>query len=135
MWAEFDEGIKRGPTYSENDNSRRKWVPIALLMSWIDTLESENGHCGCKMCPLRLCCAFTPWKVQGQTIDGKLVTTLGMPKISQDLSYIVFSTCRVFSNLLIDGSLTFDQITNKILSSVYFRAKVKYKRESHEYTL
>ena len=43
------------------------------------------------MLPLKLSFSFTPWKVQGQTIRGKVVGTLGTLEKADGLTYVVFS--------------------------------------------
>ena len=84
----------------------------------------------CRMnIPLKLSWSFTPWKVKGQTIRGKLVATLGKTEMSSGLSYVVFSPVRRFSDIAIDGGLTFDRLTTKITSKQKFRERVKYEKE------
>ena len=48
----------------------------------IKSRDGSDVAC-CRMnIPLKLSWSFTPWKIQGQTIRGKLVATLGKSKMS-----------------------------------------------------
>ena len=49
--------------------------------------------------------------------------------MSSGLSYVVFSRVRRFSDIAIDGGLTFDRLTTKITSKQKFRERVKYEKE------
>lgn len=46
------------------------------------------------MIPLKLCHAFTPWKLQGQTIEKKLVGMLGRLERGNGLMYVIFYQVR-----------------------------------------
>lgn len=66
------------------------------------------------MLPIRLCYAWTVWKVQGQTLKGKVVACLGKKEIEHGLTYTVFSRVRKASNLGIIGGLPQERLTSKV---------------------
>ena len=88
VWVEFDSGTYRGPSFFPNDSTRGQWVPISSTSAYGGTSVVASSR---TMLPLKLCWAFTPWKVQGQTIPGKLLATLGVTEKEAGLSYVVFS--------------------------------------------
>ena len=45
---------------------------------------------------IKLCYAWTPWKVQGQTLKNKFVAYLGNIEKADGLAYVIFSrACRL----------------------------------------
>ena len=123
---EIDDNIYSAPTYFPDNNDCRNWVPIGVKTSYVTNVQ-DKATSSCTIFPLHLCWAFSPWRIQGQTINNTLVANLGKSEKSPGLSYVFFSRLRKFSNLLIDGGLTFDCLTNKILSNKRFKDRVKYK--------
>ena len=128
MWVEFDEGTYTGPNFFIDEVTRSRWVPIGAMTAYGSRDGSDVACCRMNI-PLKLYWSFTPWKVQGQTIRGKFVATLGKTEMSSGLSYVVFSRVRRFSDIAIDGGLTFDRLTTKITSKQKFRERVKYEKE------
>jgi len=67
------------------------------------------------MLPLRLAWAWTIWKVQGQTIDGKVVVLdLGRKEAEHGLSYVAFSRVRRFQDIGIKGGISKVRLTTLI---------------------
>jgi len=66
------------------------------------------------MIPLKLAWAWTIWKVQGQTVDGKVVVDLGPTEKEHGLSYVAFSRVRRFQDLGVLGGCTLERLTTKI---------------------
>ena len=66
------------------------------------------------MIPLRLSWAWTIHKAQGQSIRGKIVIHLGDKEMELGLSYVAFSRATRFSDIGIDGGITYERLTTKI---------------------
>jgi len=66
------------------------------------------------MIPLKLSFAWTMWRVQGQTIRGKVVLHLGKKEKEHGLTYTGFSRVMKFIDIAIAGVLSLDRLTNKI---------------------
>ena len=128
VWVEFDEGTYSGPSFFPDDVTRSNWVPIGGMTAYGSRDGSDVACCRMNI-PLKLSWSFTPWKVQGQTIRGKLVATLGKSEMSSGLSYVVFSRVRRFSNIAIECGLTWDRLTTKITSKKKFLERVKYEKD------
>ena len=79
------------------------------------------------MIPLKLSYAFTPWKVQGQTITGKIVGDIGVTEKSDGLTYVLFSRVRKFSDVGIDGGLTYARLTRKIKTRVSLQRRILFE--------
>ena len=73
----------------------------------------ENSR---NMLPLKLTWAWTIWKVQGQTIKGKMVINLCQQEKTHGLTYVAFSRATELQNIgLIGSSLGRDSV-KKLLS-------------------
>ena len=66
------------------------------------------------MIPLKLAWAWTIWKVQGQTVDGKVVVNLGRKEAEHGVSYVAFSRVRRFQDIGIIGGVSGDRLTTQI---------------------
>ena len=66
------------------------------------------------MVPLKLAWAWTIWKVQGQTVDGKVVVSLGRKEAEHGVSYVAFSRVRRFQDIGIIGGVSGDRLTTLI---------------------
>ena len=82
--------------------------------------NGRNVQSSRTMIPLKLCWAFTPWKVQGQTLGDKCVGELGGNERSDGMTYVIFSRVRKFSDVAIDGGLTYARLTRKISDRASF---------------
>ena len=80
------------------------------------------------MLPIKLSYAFTPWKVQGQTIRSKVVGNLGTLERSDGLTYVIFSRVRRFDDIAIDGGMTWQRISTKISNRVSFQKRKQMER-------
>ena len=80
------------------------------------------------MLPIKLSYAFTPWKIQGQTISSKIVGNLGTQERSDGLTYVIFSRVRKFDDVAIDGGMTWQRITKKISDRVSFQKRKQMER-------
>ena len=130
IWVNLADGQYVGPSLFPNLVERRNWVPIVPITA--NNTVFRNGErvpSSRTMLPLKLCYAFTPWKIQGQTIDNKLVGTLGTLEKSNGLTYVIFSRVRRFKNIAIDGGLTYSRLSNRIGSSVSFKYRVSMEKK------
>ena len=66
------------------------------------------------MFPLRLCYAWTIWKAQGQTIQSKVVVSLGKTEKEHGLSYTAFSRVTKPSDIGLLGGLPQNRLLQKI---------------------
>ena len=80
------------------------------------------------MVPLKLLYAFTPQKIQGQSISGKVVGELGENERSDGLTYVIFSRVRRFDDVAIDGGMTFARITRKIRDRNSFQRRLESEK-------
>ena len=128
VWVEFDEGTYTGPSFFADNVTCRNWVPIKAMTAYGSSNGSDVACCRMNV-PLKLSWSFTPWKVQGQTIRGKVVANLGKTERSPGLSYVVFSCVRCFICVAVDDDLTWDCLTSKITSSKKFCKRVDYEKE------
>ena len=62
------------------------------------------------MLPLKLCWAWTAWKVQGMTIPYKIVANLIKYEKEHIITYFVFSRATIFSNISIKDSITLNRL-------------------------
>ena len=81
------------------------------------------------MIPLKLSYAFTPWKIQGQTIKGEIVGDVGVNEKNDGLTYVLFSRVRKFSDVGIDGGLTYARLTRKIKNRVSMQRRILFEEE------
>jgi len=98
-----------GPPFFGTDPSRLGYIPIfPKCTDWATTSSSSNNLVSHSrtMLPLQLCYAWTVCKVQGQTLRGKVVTSIGEKEVEHGLTYTVFSRVRRASNLGIIASKT-----------------------------
>ena len=75
------------------------------------------------MVPLKLAWAWTIWKVQGQTVDGKVVVSLGRKEVEHGLSYVVFSRVRRFQDIGIIRGVSGDRLTSQIAKRAKFKKR------------
>ena len=115
VWLKLSDGQYLGPSFFPNDQTRRDWVPIAPITCNIRLYKnSELVPSSRSMLPLKLSYSFTPWKVQGQTIRGKVVGTLGTLEKADGLTYVVFSRVRKFDDIAVDGGITWQRLNTRI---------------------
>ena len=81
------------------------------------------------MLPLQLCWSLTPWKVQGSTVRGKLLASLGLTEPSSGLVYRFFLRVSRFKDISIEGGLYWDRLTSKINLKSEFKERRNYKME------
>ena len=130
VWVELAEGQYVGPSLFPGISERRNWVPIIPITANQSVFKSgERVPSSRTMIPLKLCYAFTPWKIQGQTIDKKLVATLGRLERSNGLTYVIFSRVRRFKDIAIDGGLCFTRLATRIGSATSFKYRVQMEKE------
>jgi len=87
IWVDFGEQYT-GPSFFEDDPSRRGWVPIhPKEASW----KIGEDNFSRKMFPLHLSWAWTIWKVQGQTLRGNIAIKLRNREREHGLTYTAFS--------------------------------------------
>ena len=130
VWVELAEGQYVGPSLFPGIAERRNWVPIIPITASQSVFTSgERVPSSRTMIPLKLCYAFTPWKIQGQTIDKKLVATLGRLERSNGLTYVIFSRVRRFKDIAIDGGLCFTRLATRIGSATSFKYRVQMEKE------
>jgi len=130
VWVELRENQYTGESLFPNDISRRNWIPILPITANQTVFRNgERVPSSRTMIPLKLSYAFTPWKLQGQTIDTKLVGNLGLLERSNGSTYVIFSRVRRFKDLAIDGGLSFSRLTKKIGSSTSFKYRVLMEQE------
>ena len=84
MCVEFDEGTYTGPSFFPDDVTPSPWVRISVMTAYASRDGSDVAFPRMNI-TLKLSWLFTLWKVQGQTIRGKLVATLGKSKMSSGL--------------------------------------------------
>jgi hypothetical protein len=95
-----------GPPFFGNESSRAGYIPIFPQCNNWSTPSSSNSNLTSRswtMLPIRLCYAWTIWKVQGQTFKGKVVASLGNREKEHGLTYTVFPRVRKACNLGIIG--------------------------------
>ena len=73
---------------------------------WTPNARGQNGYAEHTrtILPLKLCWAWTIWKVQGMTIPTKVVVSLTSREKEHGLTYVTFSRVTKFSNLGIKDS-------------------------------
>ena len=76
--------------------------------------NGRNVQSSRTMISLKLCWAFTPWKVQGQTLGDTCIGELGGNERSDGMTYVIFSRVRKFSDVAIDDGLTYARLTRKV---------------------
>ena len=81
------------------------------------------------MLPLKLSYSFTPWKVQGQTIRGKVVGTLGTLEKADGLTYVVFSRVRKFDDIAVDGGITWQRLNTRINTRKTFLVRKEMEKQ------
>jgi Helitron helicase-like domain at N-terminus/PIF1-like helicase len=115
VWVDFSTQYIGPPFFNESE--RRGWVPIASTSASEYTKKAnsldETTHTR-TMVPLKLAWAWTIWKVQGQTINGKVVVDLGAKEMEHGLSYVAFSRVRRFKDIGIMGGIPLQRITSQI---------------------
>ena len=73
VWVRIPNNQYTGPSFFPNDPTRSMWVPIKPIIANQTYYKNHVRVPSSRtMIPLKLSYAFTPWKVQGQTITGKI---------------------------------------------------------------
>ena len=115
--VDFGSGYSGSPFFGD-DPARSGWVPIFPESSEWYTPHASNPNEMLKhsrtMLPLRLCYAWTVWKVQGQTLKGKVVASLGTKEAEHGLTYTVFSRVTKASDLGIIGGFPKVRLITKV---------------------
>ncbi|MFM8622002.1 MAG: AAA family ATPase [Holophagaceae bacterium] len=118
IWVDFGEEYHGPPFFQEEDHRRRGWVPIAPMSAteYIRKANSLNEETSLTrtMVPLRLAWAWTIWKVQGQTVNGKVVVKLGDSEKEHGVTYVAFSRVRRAQDIGIIGGVSYERISDKI---------------------
>ena len=70
-----------------------------------------------------------PWKVQGQTIRGKVVGTSGTLEKADGLTYVVFSRVHKFDDIAVDGGITWQQLNTRINTRKTFLVRKDMEKE------
>ena len=87
-----------GPPFFGNQLSRAGYVPIFPHCSDLTTPSTSSSNLSSHsqtMLPLHLCYAWTVWKVQGQTLKGKVVALFRKKEKEHGLtSYTIFYECK-----------------------------------------
>ena len=115
VWVDFDDKYHGPPFF--NNVEQRGWVPISpiSLNEYVRRANSDQETVLTRtMIPLKLAWAWTIWKVQGQTVDGKVVVDLGPTEKEHGLSYVAFSRVRRFQDLGVLGGCSLERLTTKI---------------------
>ena len=115
VWVDFDDKYYGPPFF--NNVEQRGWVPISpiSLNEYVRRANSDQETVLTRtMIPLKLAWAWTIWKVQGQTVDGKVVVDLGPTEKEHGLSYVAFSRVRRFQDLGVLGGCALERLTTKI---------------------
>ena len=121
-----------GDSFFPNNDSRKGWFPVYPVVNKCYTANrrgsdgyTENSR---TMLPLKLCWAWTGWKVQGMTIPRSIVVHLDKTEADHGITYVMFSRVRKFSDIGIK-----DGIDKKRLCDV-IRKQGKMKRRINEET-
>jgi ATP-dependent DNA helicase PIF1 len=105
-----------GPPFFD-EPGRERWVPIRpITATWSESGGRGNGfhQCSRTMFPLRLCYAWTIWKVQGQSIRGPVVIDIGDAELSDGLTYTAITRCTNPKNLCFLRGITKCRLTEAI---------------------
>ena len=120
IWVDFGHNY-HGPSFFLNDQEgeRRGWVPISPMSvtKYVRKTNSvQETSLTRTMIPLKLAWAWTIWKVQGQTVDGKVVVNLGRKEAEHGVSYVAFSRVRRFQDIgiVIGRGVSRDRLTSQI---------------------
>ena len=77
------------------------------------------------MLPLRLCCAWTIWKAQGQTFPGNVVMNLSPSEKEHGLTYVAISRVKRLENVGIEGGLSLERLTTMIKNQPKMRVRLR----------
>ena len=131
--VDFEDSYS-GPSFFPDFDDRRGWVPIFPQTSeWSTVKDGETANHSRTMFALRLCYAWTIWKVQGQTLRSKVVAHLGEVEKEHGLSYTVFSRVTKPSNLGLIGGLSRERLTQKILSQAKMKPRMKEEKRLEKF--
>ena len=114
--VDFGDDYK-GPTFFPDDDhdKRQGYVPVHAITASEYTRKGDGYEEHTRtMLPIKLAWAWTTWKVQGQTLMGKVVIHMGKTEKEHGLTYTAFSRATRLRNLGIDGGFYFDRFTSKI---------------------
>jgi hypothetical protein len=129
--VDFGSGYSGSPFFGD-DPAKSSWVPIFPESSEWYTPHASNPNEMLKhsrtMLPLRLCYAWTVWKVQGQTLKGKVVASLGTKEAEHGLTYTVFSRVTKASDLGIIGGFPKDRLITKVAKNSKMVPRQKEER-------
>jgi ATP-dependent exoDNAse (exonuclease V) alpha subunit len=132
IWVDFGDKYHGPPFFpneqeGEEEERRRGWVPISPMTAteYIRRTNSvEETTLTRTMVPLKLAWAWTIWKVQGQTVDGKVVVSLGRKEVEHGLSYVAFSRVRRFQDIGIIGGVSGDRLTSQIAKQAKLKKRL-----------
>lgn len=115
VWVNFGTAYT-GATFSPEDDNRKWWVLVhpttAIWLTPKNNVRGFDEHTR-TMLPLKLCCACTIWKDQGQTIRGKVIVHLSNQEKEHYLTYTAFSRVRRFCDNDLFGGITTQRFTSK----------------------
>ena len=120
-----------GPPFFGDDPSRAGYVPIfPQCAEWYTPSASSNDFSTNSrvMLPIRLCYAWTIWKVQGQTLKSKVVASLGKKEADHGLTYTVFSRVTKASDLGIIGGFPKDRLITKVANHSKMKPRIAEER-------
>ena len=127
----------KGKSFFPNDISRKGWFPIFPVTNkaYSTTKRGEKGF-GDKgftehsrtMLPIKLCWAWTVWKVQGMTIPDKAVVRLTDYEPEHGYSYVAFSRLTRLTDIGLEDGIT----KNRLCSSIRKHSKMKRRIEEEK---
>jgi hypothetical protein len=118
IWVDFQDKYHE-PTFFVNDPEHRG-VGSNVSHCCNEICQKSQGNARDytltqTMIPLKMAWAWIVWKVQGQTVDAKVVVNLGREEVEHGLSYVAFSCVRQFQDIgIIDGGVSGERLTIKI---------------------
>ena len=127
IWIDISNNQYRGETFFPNDTSRSNWVPISSVKGRKNYFsDGLKKPCVRTMFPIKLCYAFTPWKVQGQTLRNKFVANLGTIEKADGLAYVIFSRARRLQDIGLEGGFNCDRLIECINKRESFKRRLKF---------